>query len=165
RMRARGTLPALASVTISGPYNVKGPGDAPTRRRLFICKPAAAPDELPCAKKILSTLTRRAYRRPSIDADVQRLIPFYTAGKTEGGFDRGVQKALERVLVSPQFMFRIESEPPNAAAGAPYRITDLELASRLSFFIWSSIPDDELLDAAIAGKLKNGAVLEQQVRR
>jgi hypothetical protein len=165
RMRARGTLPALASVTISGPYNVKGPGDTPTRRRLFVCKPTGTTDELPCAKKIFSTLTRRAFRRPSTDADVQRLIPFYTAGKAEGGFDRGIQKALERVLVSPQFMFRIETDPPNAAAGAASRISDLELASRLSFFIWSSIPDDELLDAAIAGKLKTPASLEQQVRR
>jgi len=109
---------------------------------------------LACARKILSTLTRRAYRRPSSDTDVQRLLPFYTAGKAEGGFDRGIQKALERVLVSPQFMFRIETVPANAAAGSAYRVSDLELASRLSFFIWSSIPDDELLDAAIAGKLK-----------
>ena len=165
RMRSRGTQPALASVTISGPYNIKGSGDTPSRRRLFVCKPAAAADELVCAKKILSTLTRRAYRRPSSDADVQRLVPFFTAGKTEGGFDRGIEKALERVLVSPQFMFRIETEPANAAPGAAYRISDLELASRLSFFIWSSIPDDALLDAAIAGKLKNPATLEQQVKR
>src|SRR5262249_34475894 len=99
------------------------------------------------------------------DADVQRLLPFFTAGKSEGGFDRGIQKALERVLVSPQFMFRIETEPANAGPGTPYRVNDLELASRLSFFIWSSIPDDELLDAAIAGKLKNSAILEQQVKR
>src|SRR5206468_1320368 len=101
----------------------------------------------------------------STDADVQRLLSFYTAGKTEGGFDRGIQKAVERVLVSPQFMFRIETEPPNAAFGTAYRVNDIELASRLSFFIWSSIPDDELLDAAITGKLKNAATLEQQVRR
>ncbi len=165
RMRARGTLPALASVTISGPYNVKGPGDASARKRIFVCKPTSASDELGCAKRILTTLTRRAYRRPSTDADVQRLLPFYTVGKAEGGFDRGIQKALERVLVSPQFMFRIEAVPANVAAGAAYRISDIELASRLSFFIWSSIPDDELLDAAIAGKLKNPATLEQQVRR
>jgi len=164
-MRSRGTQPALASVTISGPFNVNGPGDSPSRRRLFVCKPAVAADELPCAKKILSTLTRRAYRRPSTDADIQRLLPFYSAGKVEGGFDRGIEKALERVLVSPQFMFRIETEPANAAAGAAYRISDLELASRLSFFIWSSIPDDELLGIAASGKLKAPAVLEQQVNR
>jgi hypothetical protein len=165
RMRSRGTQAALASVTISGPYNVTGPGDSPSRKRLFVCRPSGAADELACAKKILSTLTRRAYRRPSTDADVQRLLSFYTAGKSEGGFDRGIQKALERVLVSPQFMFRIETEPASAAQGTPYRVNDLELASRLSFFIWSSIPDDELLDAAIAGKLRNPAVLEQQVKR
>jgi hypothetical protein len=165
RLRGRGTLPALAGVTISGPYNVKGPGDTATRRRLFVCKPRNTADELPCAKRILQTLTRRAYRRPSTDDDVQRLMPFFTAGKAEGGFDRGIQKSLERVLVSPQFLFRIETEPANAVPGAAYRVSDLELASRLSFFIWGSIPDDELLDAAVAGKLKTPAVLEQQVRR
>ena len=171
RMRGRGTQPALASVTISGPYNVKGPGDTPSRRRIFVCRPASAQsgaigaDELACATQILSTLVRRAYRRPATDADVQRLLPFYTAGRAEGGFDRGIQRALERVLVSPQFLFRIEREPPDVAPGTPYRISDLELASRLSFFLWSSIPDDELLDAAAAGQLKNPAVLEQQVRR
>ena len=165
RIRARGTLPALAGVTISGPYNVNGPGDTPSRRRIFLCRPSGAADELACARRILSTLTRRAYRRPSTDADVQRLLTFYNAGKAEGGFDRGIQKALERILVSPQFMFRIESQPANVAAGAASRVSDIELASRLSFFIWSSIPDDELLDAAIAGRLKNPATLEQQVRR
>ncbi|HYR85765.1 MAG TPA: DUF1592 domain-containing protein [Terriglobia bacterium] len=165
RMRSRGTQPAIGGVTISGPYNVSGPGDSPTRRRIFLCKPAKSADEAACATKILSTLTRRAYRRPSTDADVQRLLPFYTAGRSEGGFDRGIQKALERILVSPQFLFRVERDEPNTAAGAPHRITDLELASRLSFFLWSSIPDDELLDAAIAGKLKNPAVLDAQVRR
>ena len=165
RMRGRGTQSALAGVTISGPYNVSGPGDSPTRRRIFLCKPVKSADELACATKILSTLTRRAYRRPSTDADVQRLLPFYTAGRSEGGFDRGIQKALERVLVSPQFLFRVERDESKAAAGTPHRISDLELASRLSFFLWSSIPDDELLDAAIAGKLKNPAVLDAQVRR
>jgi hypothetical protein len=165
RFRARGSLPALAGVIVSGPYNVKGPGDTPVRRRIFVCKPKGPADDQACAKTILSTLTRRAYRRPSTDADVQRLLPFYTAGKMEGGFDRGIQKALERVLVSPQFMFRIETEPANVAAGTAFRVNDIELASRLSFFIWSSIPDDELLDAAIAGKLKNPGTLEQQVKR
>jgi hypothetical protein len=165
RMRGRGTQPALAGVTISGPYNVKGSGDTPTRRRIFVCKPAAPGNEVACATKILSTLTRRAYRRPSTDDDVQRLLPFYTAGRSEGGFDRGIQKALERILVSPQFLFRVERDPANVGSSTPYRITDLELASRLSFFLWSSIPDDELLDAAIAGKLKNPAVLDAQVRR
>ena len=187
RMRARGTKPALVSAVISGPYNVTGPGDSPSRRRIFVCQPerakgapagrgkgapaergegAPATDkDLGCAKQILSTLVRRAYRRPGTDAEVERLLPFYTAGATEGGFDRGIQKALERLLVSPQFLFRIERDPMNAASGTVYRVSDLELASRLSFFLWSSIPDDELLDVAAGGKLKQPAVLERQVRR
>jgi mono/diheme cytochrome c family protein len=168
RQRSRGSQPALASVTISGPYEVKGSGDTPSRRRLFVCHPAsgaAATVENTCAQQILQTLTRRAYRRPSTEADVERLMPFYTAGRAEGGFDAGIERALERVLVSPQFLFRIESQPGNVTAGAAYRISDTELASRLSFFLWSSIPDDELLDAAIAGRLKNPATLDQQVKR
>ena len=168
RMRSRGAGPALASVTISGPHEVKGSGDTPSRRRLFVCRPdskAATSVETACARRILQTLTRRAYRRPSTDADVDRLMPFYTAGRAADGFDAGIERALERVLVSPQFLFRIESQPANVAAGTAYRITDLELASRLSFFLWSSIPDDELLDAAIAGRLKNSSTLEQQVKR
>ena len=168
RLRSRGSGPALASVTVSGPYEVKGSGDTPSRRRLFICHPensAAASVETACARRILQTLTRRAYRRPSLDADVDRLMPFYTKGRAEGGFDTGIERALERVLVSPQFLFRIESQPATAAPGSAYRITDLELASRLPFFLWSSIPDDELLNAAIAGRLRTPATLEQQVKR
>ena len=165
RMRSRGSQPALASVTISGPYNVTGPGDTPSRKRIFICRPKAAGEEPACARQILTTLTRRAYRRPSTEVDIQRLMPFFNAGKTEGGFDRGIQKALERILDSPQFLFRIETDPANTARGTTHRISDLELASRLSFFIWSSIPDDDLLSAAIAGKLSNSATLEQQTRR
>src|SRR5688572_5296711 len=165
RMRSRGTQPAINSVTISGPYNVTGRGDSPSRRRIFVCRPSTAAEELPCARRILSTLARRAYRRPSHEADVRDLLPFYERGRQEGGFDLGIQKALERLLVSSQFLFRIEREPANVAAGTAYRISDIELASRLSFFIWSSIPDDELLDAAAAGRLKDQRVLEQQVRR
>jgi mono/diheme cytochrome c family protein len=175
RMRGRGTLPALASVTISGPYNVIGPGDTPSRRRLFVCQPSAGqPGEastakdardLTCATRILSTLARRAYRRPATDADVQRLIPFYTDGRLEGGFDRGIQRALERVLVSPQFLFRIEHESPDVAPGLPYRISDMELASRTSFFLWSSLPDEALLEAAEKGQLRTADGLDRQVRR
>jgi len=182
RMRSRGTQPAINSVTISGPYNVTGPGDSPSRRRIFVCRPASAVEELPCARRILSTLVRRAYRRPATEADIKDLLPFYEqgrrgagaagAGNSSGGgpaaagsFDLGIQKALERLLVSSQFLFRIEREPASVAAGTAYRVSDLELASRLSFFIWSSIPDDELLDAAAAGRLKDPKVLEQQVRR
>ena len=168
RTRSRGNFPAIANVTISGPYYIKGSGDTPSRRRIFTCTPdstAGTLNDLPCAKQILSTLERRAFRRPVTDADLKDLMPFYEAGKAEGGFERGVQKALERMLVSPQFLFRIERDPAGIAPGTPYRISDLELASRMSFFIWSSIPDDELLDIAARGKLKDPAVLEQQVKR
>jgi hypothetical protein len=164
RMRSRGTQPAINSVTISGPYNVTGSGDSPSRRRIFVCRPGSAAEELPCARRILSTLARRAYRRPSTEADLKDLLPFYAQGR-KSNFDLGIQKALERLLVSSQFLFRIEREPSTVAAGAPYRVSDLELASRLSFFIWSSIPDDELLDAAVAGRLTDPKSLEQQVRR
>src|SRR5688572_17462629 len=165
RMRSRGTQPAINSVTISGPYKVTGPGDSPSRRRIFVCRPASAAAELPCARRILSTLARRAYRRPVNETDVSDLLPFYEQGRKEGSFDLGIQKALERLLVSSQFLFRIEREPLTVAAGTAYRVSDLELASRLSFFIWSSIPDDELLEVAAAGRLKDPKVLEQQVRR
>jgi hypothetical protein len=165
RMRSRGTQPAINGVTISGPYNATGGGDSPSRRRIFLCRPASAAEELSCARRILSTLARRAYRRPSNETDVRDLLPFYERGRKEGSFDLGIQKALERLLVSPQFLFRIEREPANLAATAAYRVSNLELASRLSFFIWSSIPDEELLDAAAAGRLKDPKVLEQQVRR
>jgi len=168
RLRSRGSLPALASVTVSGPYSVRGPGNSQSRERLFVCHPetgATNAAELQCARQILQALTRRAYRRPSIAADIDLLMPFYTGGRAEGGFDNGIELALERVLVSPQFLFRIETEPSSAARGTVYRISDIELASRLSFFLWSSIPDDQLLDLAIAGRLKDSAVLEQQVKR
>ncbi|HEY2382167.1 MAG TPA: DUF1592 domain-containing protein [Terriglobia bacterium] len=177
RTRGRGTQVAVAAVTISGPYNVIGSGDTPSRRRIFVCQPASAGearglaspkpqiDELPCARRILSTMTRRAYRRPSTDADVDRLMPFYKTGSAEGGFEGGIEQALERILVSPNFLFRIERDPENTAPGTAYRISDLELASRLSFFIWASIPDDELLNTAIQGKLKDPVILNQEVRR
>ncbi len=157
RMRSRGTEPALTLVTISGPYGAKSPGNAPSRRRIFTC---VTKDDL-CAKQILLALTRRAYRRPTRDADVRDLLPFYEEGRTEGGFDQGIERALERILVSPQFLFRIESEP-SAPVG---RVSDTELASRLSFFLWSSIPDDELLNAAAQGQLQTPAVLSREVRR
>ncbi len=158
-------IPELDRVTIEGPFNVKGAGDSPSRRRIFSCRPAAGTDALPCAKTILSTLGRRAYRRPLTDAEVSRLINFFQSGQKKGGFDEGIENALAFMLVSPQFLFRFEYDPPNAVPGTTYRVSDLELASRLSFFIWSSIPDDQLLNLAIQGKLKNPAVLEQQVKR
>ena len=173
RLRGRGSQPALLTVTIAGPYAAKGPGDTEARRRIFVCRPAnsapSAKDETACARKILATLARRAYRRPVTDADLADLMPFYNEGRVNGGasngFDTGIQKAIERLLVSPQFLFRIEREPADASKDSAYRISDLELASRLSFFLWSSIPDDELLDAAAAGKLKDPAVLEHETRR
>jgi mono/diheme cytochrome c family protein len=165
RLRSTGAGLAVELVTISGPYNAKGSGDTPSRRRIFVCHPASAVDEEPCARRILSTLERRAYRRPVTDSDVQRLMPFFNAGKVEGGFDLGIERSLQRVLMSPQFLFRIERDPAGAVAGTSHLVSDLELASRLSFFLWSSIPDDELVDLAVAGKLRQPGVLEQQVRR
>ena len=190
RMRSRGTEPALSTVTISGPYDVTGAGDTPSRRRIFVCRPRAdlAGDDAVCAKRILSNLARRAYRRPVTDADLQDLLPFYVSGRQEGGkeggFDLGIERALERLLVSPQFLFRVEHQPPldpfgrlraddeprrtvNSArgTGSVFRISDLELASRLSFFLWSSIPDDELLNTAVQGRLSHPAILEREVRR
>jgi mono/diheme cytochrome c family protein len=165
RVRTRGTQPAIAAVTIRGPYNASGPGDTPSRQRIFTCHPQGAADETACAKHILSTLMKRAYRRPVTDRDLGNLLPFYEDGQNERDFDLGIQTALERLLVSPQFLYRIERDPAGAAPGTTYRIGDLELASRLSFFLWSSIPDDELLNVAGAGKLKEPPVLEQQVKR
>lgn len=163
--RRRGELPSVARVTIGGPYNITGPGDTPSRRRIFVCRPSGPQDELLCAQRILRNLVRQAYRRPASEADVAYLLPFYKTGHAEGGFDKGIQKALERLLVSPQFLFRIEREPEGAVPGSAYPVGDLELASRLSFFIWSSIPDDELLDLAESGQLRNSDVLARQVQR
>ena len=157
--------PAIATVTLSGPYGADGAGDTPSRRRIFTCRPGGGATAEPCAHEILSALARRAYRRPVAGADLDLLLPFYEQGRAAGGFDRGIQRALERLLVSPEFLFRIERDPADVAPGAPYSVGDLELASRLSFFLWSSIPDDELLDRAIDGTLSDPAVLEAQVQR
>ncbi len=157
--------PAIYSISIIGPYAVKGPGDTPSRRRILVCRPASPGEEEGCAKRILATLMRRAYRRPVTDADLQRPFELYREARAEGGFEAGIEMALAAVLVSPHFLFRIEQDPAGLAPNTAYRISDLELASRLSFFLWSSIPDDELLDAAIRGELKKPAVLEQQVQR
>src|SRR5215471_8265800 len=159
------TVPHLSGVEILGPYNILGPGDTPSRKRIFVCHPSTAVEEPVCAKKIVSTLARRAYRRPVLDADIQPLLNFYREGRKTGDFDKGIEMALRRVLSDPQFVFRFERDPANIPAGTAHRVTDLELASRLSFFLWSSIPDDELLTAAEQGKLKDPAVLQQQVRR
>jgi mono/diheme cytochrome c family protein len=173
RTRSRGTQPSIASVTISGPQGASRPGDSPSRRRIFICTPSGPADEKPCASRILSSLARRAYRRPVTDVDLRDLLPFFEQGRAAGSFDLGIQKAIERLLVSSHFLFRIERPRPGGSGGstdpqlrsAVYPVSDLELASRLSFFLWSSIPDDELLDAAVAGRLTQPAELERQVRR
>jgi hypothetical protein len=165
RQRTRGTQPAIGTVTIRGPYNGSGPGDTPSREQIFSCHPKSANDEPACAKQVLSTLMRRAYRRPITDSDLAKLMPFYENGRKDSTFDHGVETAIERLLVSPQFLYRIERDPAGATPGSTYKISDLELASRLSFFLWSSIPDDELLNLAAAGKLKQPEVLEKQVRR
>jgi cytochrome c551/c552 len=155
----------IDSFVVTGPFNPTGPGDTPSRQRVFTCKPKNASEEEPCARKILSTLVHRAYRGLDTAADLDRLMGFYKSGRTEGDFEAGVRSALQRLLSSPKFAFRAERDPANVAVGVPYRISDLELASRLSFFLWSSIPDDELLTVASQGKLKNAATLDQQVKR
>ena len=152
-------------IDITGPFDAVAPEQTPSRQRILVCRPTSTEDEEPCAKTILTTLGRRAYRRPVTEAEVVTLLEFYKIGRREGGFEAGIEKALIRLLTDPEFLFRAERDPVAVAPGAPYRISDLELASRLSFFLWSSIPDDPLLDLAAAGRLKNPAVLEQQVRR
>ena len=156
---------AIASLLIGGPYGGQVPADSPSRKLLFACTPANAADETSCATKILSQLARRAYRRAATEDDIDTLLSFYKRGRASGEFDDGIREALERVLVSPDFLFRIETDPSGAASGGAYRITDVELASRLSFFLWSSIPDDTLLDLATRGKLHDPDILEQQVSR
>ena len=156
---------AVEQVGISGPFNATGPGETPSRRRILVCKPARAADEEACAQEVLSTLARRAYRRPLTPPDVDALLALYAAGRREGGFEAGIRRGLEGILVDPEFLFRIERDPVGAAAAEAHPISALELASRLSFFLWSSIPDDELLEVAARGRLREPAVLERQVRR
>jgi cytochrome c551/c552 len=155
-----GSLPRIVNLSIAGPYNTTGPGDTASRRRILVCHPSGPSEEAGCARQILATLSRRAYRRPVTDADVKPLLAFYQKARGQGGFDYGIQKAVEAVLVSPDFLFRVESDAP-----AVHRVSGVELASRLSFFLWSSVPDDELLDLGVAGKLAKPEVLQQQVER
>jgi mono/diheme cytochrome c family protein len=158
-------VPRVDAVMITGPYKVTGPGDTPSRRRVFVCRPASASEETPCARKIITTLARRAYRRPVTGADLELLLGFYRDGRRDGSFDTGIERVLIRLLASPEFVFRVERDPDDAAPGSLRRVTDLELATRLSSFLWSSIPDDALLEAASEGKLKDPRVLEREVRR
>jgi hypothetical protein len=163
--------PAVEIVSIGGPYGVPATGATLSRQRVFSCSPRVesrgrntAADQS-CAKRILSTLAARAYRRPPTERDIDILLGFYTDGHAEGGFDTGIQRALERILAAPSFLFRIAHEPAGLSAGSVYRLSDLDLASRLSFFLWSSLPDDELRDAAVRGSLHDPAALERQVQR
>ena len=157
--------PAVYEVSVIGPYNAKGPGDTPSRDRIFVCRPEGAGDEESCVRRILTTLMRRAYRREVTESDFESPSEFYRRGRSEDGFEAGIEMALSSILVSPEFLFRVERDPAGISPNTAYRITDLELASRLSFFLWSSIPDDELLDIAIRGELSRAEVLERQVRR
>ena len=161
-------LAGIGRVEIRGPYNATGPGDTPSRRRIFTCRPASgepAEQELRCARQIVSGLARRAFRRPVTEADLETLIGFYESGRDAGGFEAGIELALQRILVSPYFLFRVEQDPDGIAPDTPYRISDIELASRLSFFLWSSIPDEQLLAAAAEGRLRDPEVLDGEVRR
>jgi hypothetical protein len=153
------------SIIINGPFNMTGPGDTPSRRRLFVCHPATAAEEVGCARQILATVARRAFRRPVIESEMTTLLKFYQQGRKDSDFETGIQDALARILVAPAFLYRVEEEPAGTLEGKSYRVSDLELASRLSFFLWSSMPDDELLDLAIKNRLSDPKVLEQQMRR
>jgi hypothetical protein len=158
--------PHVGQVFIEGPYNAGGAQDTASRKKIFVCRPVIARDEGTCARTIISTLAKHAYRRPVTPADLETLTDFYLAGRSEGGtFDQGIEGALQRILADPEFVYRGEREPAGVAVGKGYRITDLELASRLSFFLWSSVPDDELIDLAAQGRLKDPLVLEKQVKR
>ncbi len=157
--------PAVYQVSIAGPFDGSGAGDTPSRRRVFVCQPAGPAEEQDCAERIIGTLARRAYRQPILEADLVQPMAFYNDAREQGDFEDGIEAALSCVLINPKFLFRVERDPPGVAPGTVYRISDVELASRLSFFLWSSIPDDELLDLAEQGKLSDPEVLQQQTRR
>jgi mono/diheme cytochrome c family protein len=157
--------PAVEVVSIGGPYGVRAAGTSASQGKVFTCRPHDTAAEEPCARKILSTLAARAYRRPATDADLRPLLQFYQEGRAEEGFDAGIRRGIERILAAPSFLFRIEREPAGLAAGSAYRLSDLDVASRLSFFLWSSIPDEELRNAAVQGQLADPAALERQVKR
>jgi len=164
------SLPHLRELRVVGPKNVTGISDTPSRRKIFVCRPGAGSDEIPCAKNIISTLARQAYRRPSTDTDLEDLLSVFQQGrrvpaKNEAPFDSGIRTVVQTLISDPEFVFRFEHTPANVQPGTNYRISDLELAARLSYFLWSSAPDDQLITLASQGKLKDPAMLEQQVRR
>src|SRR5688572_858532 len=158
-------VPHIETLVVKGPFNVESAGETPSRARVFACRPATAAQEEPCARQILSSLVRRAYRQPASADDVARTMAFYRAGRKGGSFESGIELALHRILASPKFVLRVEHDPATVPVGTAYRISDVELATRLSFFLWSSIPDDQLLTLASRDQLRNPVVLEQQVRR
>jgi len=171
-MNTPGTIPGfqfyphVGQVVIEGPYGAAGSTDTPSRRKIFVCHPASAREEGTCSRTIISNLVKHAFRRPATPADLEVLSDFYLAGRKDGAsFDDGIEAALQRILADPEFVYRGEAEPASVPAGKTYRVGDLALASRLSFFLWSSIPDDELLDIAAQGRLKDPVVFEQQVKR
>ena len=153
------------SIVINGPFDMTGAGDTPSRRRIFVCQPASSSEEVSCAREILTALARRAFRRPVLDSEMSTLMNFYQQGRKGADFETGIQQALARILVAPAFLYRVEDEPAGLPDGGIYRLSNLELASRLSFFLWSSMPDDELLELAAKGRLSDPKVWEQQTRR
>ncbi len=156
--------PGVYEISVTGPFDAKGPGNTPSRDRIFVCRPTAEQDEEACAGEIVDTLMRRAYRRPVTVRDREEVLEFYRQGRS-GGFEAGIEMAVSSILMSPEFLFRVERDPAGIASQTPYQLSDLELASRLSFFLWSSVPDDELLGLATEGRLSRPEVLEQQVGR
>ncbi|HLX44578.1 MAG TPA: DUF1592 domain-containing protein [Bryobacteraceae bacterium] len=158
-------LPHLRDLGINGPYNATGVGDTPSRRKIFVCRPTNGADEIPCAKKIVAALARQAFRRPVNDADLEPLLSAFQSARNRGDFDSGIRMAVQAIVADPEFVFRFERTPSGVAPGTNYRISDLELASRLSYFLWSSAPDEELLTAAAQARLHDAAVLEKQTRR
>ena len=161
----RSTLPHLHSLFVTGPFNVTGVSQTPSRAKIFTCTPATEAEELPCAKRIIGSLARQAYRQPVADVDMEQLLSHYQEGRNEGSFESGIRMAVQAMIADPQFVFRLESAPPNLASGTNYRVSDLELASRLSFFLWSTGPDEELIQLAAQNKLHEPAILDKEVRR
>ena len=158
-------FPHVGTVRIEGPFNATPAKESPSRQKIFVCYPASPAEDASCARKIVGAIAAHAFRRPVASSELQALMAFYDGGRKDGGFEHGVEMALARVLADPRFLYRIETEPPSAKPGQPYRVSDFDLASRLSFFLWSTAPDEELVTLATQGKLKDPAVLERQVRR
>src|SRR5262249_45749937 len=165
RFDVPGVVPEVTKLIVSGPFEITGAGNTASRRQIFICRPSAAVRAPACARRIITGLARRAFRRPVTASDVDPLYAFYEKGRAGGTFEGGVQKAIEAMLVAPEFLFRVERDPAQAQPGKAYPLSNLELASRLSFFLWSSIPDEELLGLAERGRLTAPGVLERQVVR